>query len=39
VLGPSLAGSILAIAGLAVLDDRFIPGRAVETAQSAGGEP
>jgi len=27
VLGPALAGAALAIGGLAVLDDRFIPGR------------
>jgi len=27
VLGPSLAGAALAITGLAVIDDRFIPGR------------
>jgi cation-transporting P-type ATPase E len=27
VLGPALAGATLAIGGLAVLDDRFIPGR------------
>jgi hypothetical protein len=27
VLGPALVGAALAIGGLAVLDDRFIPGR------------
>jgi P-type E1-E2 ATPase len=35
VLGPSLAGAACAIAGLAVLDDRFIPGR-VREEQAAG---
>jgi hypothetical protein len=27
VIGPALAGAALAITGLAVLDDRFVPGR------------
>jgi cation-transporting ATPase E len=38
IIGPALAGAALAIGGLAVLDDRFIPGRGVESAQPAGGE-
>ena len=32
IVAPALAGSALAVAGLAVLDDRFIPGR-------GGGDP
>lgn len=39
VLGPALAGAVLAIGGLAVLDDRFIPGRAADNAPPAGGDP
>jgi P-type E1-E2 ATPase len=34
VLGPALAGAALAIGGLAVLDDRFIPGRSNPDAES-----
>jgi P-type E1-E2 ATPase len=37
ILAPALAGAGLAIGGLAVLDDRFIPGRSGETAESSGG--
>jgi cation-transporting P-type ATPase E len=39
VVGPALAGAVLAISGLAVLDDRFIPGRTEERARPARGEP
>jgi hypothetical protein len=38
ILGPALAGAALAIGGLAVLDDRFIPGRGVENNRPDGGE-
>ncbi len=38
VLGPALAGAALAIGGLAVLDDRFVPGRGVENDRREGGE-
>ena len=38
IVGPALAGAALAIGGLAVLDDRFIPGRGVENDQPDGGE-
>ena len=31
ILGPALAGAAMAISGLAVLDDRFIPGRGAGT--------
>ena len=30
IIGPALAGAALAIGGLAVLDDRFVPGRGIE---------
>ena len=36
ILAPALAGALLAIAGLGVLDDRFIPGRGAGT--PAGGD-
>jgi cation-transporting ATPase E len=39
ILGPALAGAALAIGGLAVLDDRFIPGRAADNAPLAGSDP
>jgi cation-transporting P-type ATPase E len=35
---PSLAGATVAIAGLAALDDRFIPGRGAEAADVEGGD-
>jgi magnesium-transporting ATPase (P-type) len=38
VVVPALAGAALAIAGLAVLDDRFIPGRSADTASALGGD-
>ena len=33
VLGPALVGALVAIAGLAIIDDRFIPGRVVDDMQ------
>jgi cation-transporting P-type ATPase E len=36
VLGPALAGAALAIGGLALLDDRFIPGRSNPDAEPQG---
>ena len=38
IIGPALAGATLAIGGLAVLDDRFIPGRRIENNRPDGGE-
>jgi cation-transporting P-type ATPase E len=38
IVGPALAGAALAIGGLAVLDDRFVPGRGVENDRPVGGE-
>ena len=38
VIGPALAGAALAIGGLAVLDDRFIPGRGVQNDRPDRGE-
>jgi cation-transporting P-type ATPase E len=38
VLGPALVGAALAIGGLAVLDDRFIPGRARDVKPREAGE-
>jgi hypothetical protein len=34
VMAPALVGSALAIVGLAVIDDRFIPGRGVDDGAS-----
>jgi hypothetical protein len=39
VFGPALAGAAVAIGGLAALDDRFIPGRGIQTDRPVGGEP
>jgi cation-transporting ATPase E len=36
VLGPALVGAALAIVGLAVIDDRFIPGRVGDDVSGAG---
>jgi hypothetical protein len=37
IVAPALAGATLAIGGLAVLDDRFIPGRGGGETGSSGG--
>jgi len=33
VLGPALVGALVAIGGLAIIDDRFIPGRVADDLQ------
>jgi len=38
IIGPALAGAALAIGGLAVLDDRFVPGRGVANDRPVEGE-
>jgi cation-transporting ATPase E len=38
ILGPALAGATVAVAGLAALDDRFIPGRGTSQEATSGGE-
>jgi cation-transporting ATPase E len=39
ILGPALAGAALAVAGLAALDDRFIPGRTTGRSTASLEEP
>jgi len=39
ILGPALAGAALAVAGLAALDDRFVPGRTTGRSTASPEEP